>query len=86
MGSFKYREDLEDWLEPMGYEEFWCVIQPYKIKLPDKLRCDGKVIGGKVTEERMLAGLKYITLTQMVAQLKLKRRPIQMPDSSSLTG
>jgi surfactin synthase thioesterase subunit len=80
---FQYREDLEEWLKPMTYADFWQAMTSYRLKLPNKLQCDEKIAQGYVDRKMMLDGLKYIAAVQISSHLGLDRRPIVMPDYSA---
>ena len=81
-GQFKHTEDLEEWLNPIGYKEFWAIMRVYKVRLPNKDHCDKKIQNGIVEEDFVLQGLKYIAALQLGKEWGLSRRPISMPDYS----
>ena len=83
MGTFRYTEDIEEWLKPLGYNDFWHAVIPYRLQLPNKLKCDEKITREGVDKTLMLAGLKYITVVQLSSHFGIGRRPLVMPDYSA---
>ncbi len=84
MVIFKHTEDIENWFKSMSYEDFWKEVSAFDIELPAKPICEGKILSGKVDRDIMLGGLKYLASTQLSGKLKLKRRPMGMPDLSEV--
>ena len=84
MIRFKHVEDIEEWLGPMGYSDFWIDVSAFEVHLPYKEYCDDKIVSGQVEKDVMLGGLKYLASTQIASRLKLERRPMQMPDHSAV--
>ena len=75
MRYFDYVQDLEDWLEPMGYDEFWVKLAPFGVDSEMRANCDlGIARGG--SPEKMLATIKSLTRIALTKELDLKRRPI----------
>lgn len=82
MVVFRYIEDIENWFAPMSYNDFWNQVTAFDVELPDKPKCDGKIISGQVNRDVILGGLKYLASTQLSVKLGLRRRPMEMPDQS----
>ena len=40
MKKFRYIDDVKDWLEPMDYQGFWVVVEPYDLVLQTRDHCD----------------------------------------------
>lgn len=59
MLRFTRIEEIETWLEPLDYQGFWDAIKPYDFKFSNKEDCDRQIATGAVTEEMVLAILKY---------------------------
>ncbi|MGJ8629108.1 MAG: hypothetical protein ACSHXB_19275 [Sulfitobacter sp.] len=75
MRDFKHVQDLEEWMEPMGYEEFWVKLAPFGVDAEIRANCDlGIARGG--SPETMLATIKSLTRIELTKELGLKRRPI----------
>lgn len=85
MSAFEYREDVEEWLKPMTYDRFWIEVKGYSLKLPEKAKCDGKILTREVEKEFILDGLKYLAVTQLTGKFKLERRPLVMPDLTAVS-
>ena len=83
MIRFKYVEDIEEWLDPMGYSDFWVDVSDFEVHLPYKEYCDEKIGSGKVEKDVMLGGLKFLASTQIAGKFKLERRPLTMPDKTA---
>ena len=65
MKKFKHIDDIEQWLEPMEYEEFWYVIKDYYLVLPSRDGCDQQIWDGEVEQELVLEGLKYMARIEL---------------------
>ena len=50
MKIFKHIDEVEAWLEPMNYLEFWTAIAPYNLVLQDREHCDAQLAAGEVDE------------------------------------
>ena len=76
MKKFRYREDVEKWLEPMDYQGFWFAVAPYDLVLQRKEHCDGQIANGEIDLETVLDVLKRMALIELVEKLDLVRNPI----------
>lgn len=85
MDEFKYVEDIEEWLGPKGYNDFWVDVSAFEVHLPYREYCDEKIDSGQVEKEVILGGLKFLASTQIASRLKLGRRPLSMPDHSAFS-
>ncbi|MCA1241456.1 hypothetical protein LC092_03285 [Stappia stellulata] len=74
MRDFDDVEDVIEWLEPLGYLQFWDAIAPYGIDLPDRDHCDEEIMRGVDTTEEMLTFLKGLTRVELTQRYRLKRR------------
>lgn len=75
METFKTIEDVEEWLAPMNYEEFWIAIKPWCLPMPyTRERCDADIAGGAAIEDVKL-GLKMIACRLFTKRHGLKLRP-----------
>lgn len=75
MQDFRYIDDVETWLDPMTYEEFWREIQPFCLVLEYRSVCDAKIETGQVSREDILFGLKMMACRELSRRHKLTRRP-----------
>ena len=83
MGTFEYTEDIENWLKPFSYFDFWQAVAKFNLKLPNRQECDKKIADGVVDRKLMLDGLKYIAAVQLNKHFQLERKPLVMPDYSA---
>jgi hypothetical protein len=74
MDMFKTRDDVEEWLAPMNYEEFWIAIKPWCLVLPTRARCDADIAAGADIEDVKI-GLKMIAGRLLAKRHNLTRRP-----------
>ena len=74
MRYFEDRTDVEEWLEPLGYEEFWREVSTFDLDIPDREDCDADIATGGVPEATVLFVLKGMVRLQVVAQQKLPAR------------
>lgn len=76
MQMFETRDDVEEWLAPMNYEQFWLEIKPWCLVLPyTRAQCDADIAAGEDRAEIMdfLKGLAEYALAR---RHNLKRRPV----------
>lgn len=76
MVKFETIEDVEDWLTPMNYEEFWRAIRPHCLIIHTREDCDAQITAGVATLEDVLFGMKAFAQHQLVKRHKLQRKPI----------
>lgn len=73
---WKYRDDVEAWLEPMNYEQFWREIKPWCLPMPyTRAECDEDIASG-VPFEDVMGGLKVIAGHLLIRRHGLKSKPI----------
>jgi len=72
--KFKHINDIEDWLEPMGYETFWREIRPYCLVMLPREKCDADMTNGDVDEETVLYVMKNFARIELAAIFKLEWR------------
>lgn len=76
MEMFKTINDVEDWLEPMNYEEFWIAIKPWCLPMPyTREQCDADIAAGADIEDVKI-GLKMIACLLLTKRHNLKLRPV----------
>lgn len=71
---FQDIQDLEDWLRPLDYVQFWDVVAPYRFSMQEREHCDGLIAGGKVDPALILSGLKFMAVMELSASLNLTDR------------
>ena len=75
MKQFKYIDDVEAWLEPMNYLEFWTAVAPYYLILQDRAHCDGQIASGEVDEATIMIVLKHMARVELTKRHGLKWKP-----------
>ena len=78
MKNLRSTQDVEEWLEPMSYLEFWYAIEPFELRLQgqDKAHCDKQIRNTEVDQETVLDVLKYFARLELSKRYQLKRRVI----------
>lgn len=79
MQWFEHRDDVEEWLRPLGYDAFWREIEAYAVNVTARSACDAQIASGAIDEPTVLTALKALTLMELVERYGLKRRPIDKP-------
>lgn len=74
MKRFEDRKDVEEWLEPLSYEEFWREIAAYPVALFARDQCDADIRRGRIDEATALRVLKALASTQIIARERLPPR------------
>lgn len=78
MRCFDDREDVEEWLEPLGYDAFWEETADFEVTLPSRESCDIDIAAGTVDEATALAVLKTMVRLQIVNREQLRPRDRMM--------
>ncbi len=65
MKSFRYIDDIEDWLEPMDYHGFWYAVHPFDLVLQPRDHCDQQIASGEVDKKLVLDVLKAMTRMEL---------------------
>ncbi len=73
MKTFKDRQAVEEWLEPMDYHGFWYAIEPYGLDIQERSDCDQQLKDG-VRLDTMLNVLKGFARMELVQKFGLKHR------------
>lgn len=81
MVVFEDIQNVEEWLEPLDYIEFWDAVSPYYLRLQDRDHCDGLIANGKVSASLILSGLKGLAVMELRVAFGLKDR-IYTPTSA----
>lgn len=76
MKKFRYREDVEKWLEPMDYQGFWYAVAPYDLELQRKEHCDQMLSSGELDMDTAMDVLKHMALLELVEKFNLVRKPV----------
>lgn len=76
MEEFENSEDVEEWLAPMNYEEFWIAIKPHCLPIPTRASCDKQIATGAAAFEDVREGLKILAAHLLRKRHRLQRRPI----------
>ncbi len=75
MRKFEHVQDVEEWLEPMSYDEFWVKLSPYGVDAGMRADCDTSIANGG-SPDTVLSVMKSLTRIDLTKKLDLKRRPI----------
>ncbi|MBB4305126.1 hypothetical protein GGD81_004194 [Rhodobium orientis] len=79
MCYFEDQQDVRDWLEPLGYEEFWREVSTFDLRLQSKESCDQQISSGSVDEATVLRVLKGMVRMQVIDQQNLPPRDYVAP-------
>lgn len=79
MQQFEDMKDVEEWLEPLDYEEFWREVEPFVLDIPERRSCDADIGAGVVTQGVVLTVLKAMARAQIVLDQRLPPR-FMVPD------
>lgn len=74
MSLFKDIDDVDEWLEPMTYDQFWDEVGPYNLDIPLKSGCDAQIASGEVDEETITIGLKSFARIELIDIFNLQPR------------
>ena len=75
MVVFQDIDDVIEWLEPMGYVEFWEATEPYRVfEMADRDHCDLLIRKGRVDQNLILDGLKAMARVQLTCKFGLPPR------------
>ncbi len=85
MVIFQDIQDLEDWLRPMEYVQFWDAVEPYGFSLQDRDHCDDTIARGEVDPALVLSGLKFMAMLELSEKLNLKDRVYEPTTAQYLT-
>lgn len=77
MVDFKSIEDVEEWLEPMNYEQFWREIRPYCLVMFSREEADAQLEQEPHAVSEILGVLKAVAATRLIMRHDLKLRPIR---------
>lgn len=74
MRTFNDANDVEEWLAPLSYAEFWDEVAPFALVLQDRTSCDEQIHAGTVDEETVLFVLKGMARLELIERLRLRPR------------
>lgn len=73
MTNFEDMEAVEEWLDPLDYEEFWREMAQFDAELPSRTYCEDSIAGG-VERATVLFVLKGLARLHIVEEQGLKPR------------
>lgn len=76
MEFFDDREDVEEWLEPLGYDAFWRETAVFCLGLPDREDIDAAIARGELDTDCALYALKGMARLELIQRFGLKPRDI----------
>lgn len=74
MQKFRWIDDVENWLRPMNYEQFWCEIRPHCLSMHTRSECDNDIAHGAAAAD-VLVVMKAVAAKLIARRHKLKRKP-----------
>lgn len=74
MRYFEDQTDVDDWLDPLSYEEFWQEVSTFDLDIPGREDCDADIAAGIVAEAMALRVLKGFARLQVIEQQSLPVR------------
>jgi hypothetical protein len=75
MQGFETFEDVEEWLEPMGYDAFWQAITAIGLYGDeDRVDCDKTLATGTADMDTVMSVTKRMALHHLVEQFELPFR------------
>lgn len=75
MRKFEHVQDVEEWLEPMSWDEFFAKLSSYGVDAGMRADCEASVADG-ASIDTVLSVMKSLTRIDLTKELGLKRRPI----------
>jgi len=75
MRNFEHVQDVEEWLEPMSWDEFFVKLSPYGVDAGMRADCEVSIANG-TSPDTVLSLMKSLTRIDLAKELGLKRRPI----------
>lgn len=76
MRSFDDMEDVQEWLVPLDYENFWKEIEPFALELQPRESCDVQIANGSIDEATVLYVLKGMARLELVQRYGLRPRDV----------
>ena len=75
MRNFEHVQDVEEWLEPMNWDEFFVKLSPYGVDAEIRADCETSIANG-ASPDTVLSVIKSLMRIELTKELGLKRRPI----------
>lgn len=75
MRIFDHVQDVEEWLEPMSWDEYFVKLSPYGVDAGMRADCEASIANG-TSPDTVLSLMKGLTRIELTKELGLKRRPI----------
>ena len=75
MRKFDHVQDVEEWLEPMSWDEFFVKLGSYGVDAGMRADCEVSIAEG-ASPDTILCVMKSLTRIDLTKELGLKRRPI----------
>ncbi|MBN9304896.1 MAG: hypothetical protein BGO82_10700 [Devosia sp. 67-54] len=78
MMQFDDSDDVEEWLETLGYEDFWTQADLFVLELCGQSRacCDRQIASGSIDANTVLDVLKGMARLELIERFSLKPRDI----------
>lgn len=82
MFVFRDIEEVEEWLDPLGYAAFWEAITPWDIlSCADRAHCDATISNGIAPELTVLKCMKALVRLELTQRLGLSARLYELPEA-----
>ena len=76
MEKFDFIDDVQAWLAPMNYEEFWRAIGPHCLAIYPREECDALIADGEADHNGLLRVLKALACQQLTKRHGLTLKPV----------
>jgi len=74
MDPFADMEEVEEWLAPLDYEEFWKETARFELDLEPRKSCDAQIGSRSVDEQTVLSVLKGMARLELIERFGLRPR------------
>jgi len=74
MRYFEDRAEVDEWLEPLTYAQFWEEVEIFNLDLPSREECDADIAEAGAAQDTVLFVLKGMARLQIVKQQELPSR------------
>lgn len=75
MRKFEHVQDVEEWLEPMSWDEFFVKLSPYGVDAEIRADCEISITNGG-SQDTVLSVMKSLIRIELTEKFDLERRPI----------
>ncbi len=76
MMVFNDMEDVDEWLAPLGYDDFWREVEPFALELQARESCDRQIASRGIDTATVLSVLKGMARLELVERFNLPPREV----------